>query len=68
MKPDLTDNHIDVANIVKIHNFAKNETREAKGSLKKDEEYVFHLQFYVKDFSNALTNSFVKVVLCERSQ
>lgn len=51
---------------MKIHNFNKNETRDAKGALKKDEEYVFLLQFYVKDYSNALTNSFFKVVLCEK--
>jgi hypothetical protein len=66
MKPDLTSKNADIASLVKIHNFKKNETRDAKGALKKDEEYVFLMQLYTKDYSNFLSNSFVRLLLCDR--
>jgi hypothetical protein len=52
---------------VKIYNTKKNEFKDAKGTLKKgEEEYITYMQFYVKDFSNYLSNSFAKVILCDR--
>lgn len=66
MKPDVTNKNTDITSLVKIHNFKKNETREAKGSLKKDEEYIFMIQLYTKDYSNFLSNSFVRLILSDR--
>lgn len=51
---------------MKIYSGKKNEAREAKGAKKADEEYITYMQFYVKDYSNYLSNSFVKVVLCDK--
>lgn len=39
--------------------------REAKGALKKDERYVLYLQLYVQDYSNFLSNQFVRILVCD---
>ena len=39
--------------------------RDAKGPLKKDERYLFYMQFYVQDYSNYLSKQFVRVLICE---
>jgi hypothetical protein len=56
-----------VTNIVKVHNMKTNTTKEAsaKVALKKEEKLTFFLQMYVHDYSNTLSNQFVRVILCE---
>ena len=50
---------------VKIHNKKTNQTREAKGALKKDERYVLYFQLYVQDYSNMLSSQVTRVLVCE---
>lgn len=50
-----------------MYNMKKNEVKDVKGVPKKgEEEYINYMQFYAKDYSNALSNSFVRMILCDR--
>lgn len=54
--------------LVKIINTKTHEVKDAakqKGALSKDERYVIHLQLYCQDYSNYLSNQFVKVVVAD---
>ena len=48
----------DPKNIVKIYNKKTGESKSAVGGskLKDKEKYMFNMQLYVKDYSNALSN------------
>ena len=49
--------------MVRIYNPKTNESREAKGALKKDEKYMLYMQLYVQDYSNFLSNQVVRVLV-----
>lgn len=60
----------DPKNLVKIYNKKTGETRAPPAkpiALKDKEKYMFHIQLYVKDYSNALSNQFVRVFICEEA-
>eukprot|EP00347_Sterkiella_histriomuscorum_P003620 403363589 len=56
--------------LVKILNTKTNELKDAskqKGALSKDEKYIIHMQLYCQDYSNYLSNQFVRVVVNDSS-